>query len=588
MLLNNLKEETIVNKQTLSRRLASLLTAPLVGIALMFSLSFGVAAQPAMFWSEDSNCGTPITATDPLKLPITGEGVVAASLCANSFAPNTYVCDFNVKFVSDVAGSGLFAVTNVVRNSALDDGMTATLPWRVFETMAAGPGLGGGSTVWNTPVDPGLIGGTILLATYSFSVEAAAGAGPYSIMTTTQPPFGYPTGMGITAVNGNCAVAIDTHVAAAELWLEREAAPTYDVGFTTSSVGPENGVTATGTFAPANPQDGGETITVTITLTGAATAAGTHTVGLTSGTVAITSPAAVSKVVTVGEAMVAPNTFDFTFTMPASDVTDLVVTHTFSVAPPPTYNIVIATNGVLANGVTATGVIAPASPQEAGTGITVTITLAGTATETGTHTVGLTSATVAAITPPATVTRTVTAGGAVGAPNTFAFTFNMPAGNVTDLVVTNGFVMTPIIALTSSVAPSTNFGSATVGYAAITPRTVTVTNTGNTASGVLTVSMVGAGFDITNNNVEGVALAAAGGSNTFAIAPLSGLGLGSHSALITVSDPTTGSSTSFTVNFNVTPTPLSSTASIPVLGPVGLVLLALALGGLAFRQRRRV
>ncbi|MCL2307953.1 MAG: immunoglobulin domain-containing protein [Proteobacteria bacterium] len=48
-----------------------------------------------------------------------------------------------------------------------------------------------------------------------------------------------------------------------------------------------------------------------------------------------------------------------------------------------------------------------------------------------------------------------------------------------------------------------------------------------------------------------------------------------------------GSVNTFAASLVVGVTPLASTASIPVLSPAGLVLLALALGGLAFRQRRR-
>ena len=112
------------------------------------------------------------------------------------------------------------------------------------------------------------------------------------------------------------------------------------------------------------------------------------------------------------------------------------------IAPPPTYAINFTTNNVTANNVTATGSISPASPQEATTPITVTVTLTGTATAAGTHTVGLTSATLGAgINDPGTVTKSVTAGALMG--DTYDFTFTMPAGAVSDLVVTHTFIVSP-------------------------------------------------------------------------------------------------------------------------------------------------
>ncbi|GHU80507.1 hypothetical protein FACS1894191_5940 [Clostridia bacterium] len=110
-------------------------------------------------------------------------------------------------------------------------------------------------------------------------------------------------------------------------------APTYAVSIATNGVA-QNGVTATGAISPSGNQAAGANITVTITLTGTATAAGTHTVGLTSSAAGtITAPASVTKTVTAGQAMTAGDTFGFTFAMPASAVSDLVVTHTFSAAP---------------------------------------------------------------------------------------------------------------------------------------------------------------------------------------------------------------------------------------------------------------
>ena len=87
-----------------------------------------------------------------------------------------------------------------------------------------------------------------------------------------------------------------------------------------------NGVTASTTISPASPQPAGQTITVTVALTGTKMLSGTHIVGL-SGSVGPFSSADKSFSATED---VLGTTFSFTFTMPAANVTDLVVSHTFS------------------------------------------------------------------------------------------------------------------------------------------------------------------------------------------------------------------------------------------------------------------
>lgn len=124
-------------------------------------------------------------------------------------------------------------------------------------------------------------------------------------------------------------------------------------------------------------------------------------------------------------------------------------------APVPTYPITILTNGVQANGVTATGAVTPADGQPANANITVTVTLTGTATAAGTHTVGLTSSHAGSITSPATVTKTVTAGQGMTAGDTFVFSFTMPPRSVDDLVVTHTFSSAPPPATTdASISPT--------------------------------------------------------------------------------------------------------------------------------------
>ena len=109
----------------------------------------------------------------------------------------------------------------------------------------------------------------------------------------------------------------------------------YAISTTTNAV-TKNGITATATVG-ASQYTAGATATVTITLSGTAAAAGTHTVGLTSSEDAgtITAPTTVTKTVAAGETPT--DTFAFTFTMPAKEVDDLVVTHDF--VPVQTYSM---------------------------------------------------------------------------------------------------------------------------------------------------------------------------------------------------------------------------------------------------------
>lgn len=127
------------------------------------------------------------------------------------------------------------------------------------------------------------------------------------------------TPVTLTATKGAAAKTVKLTVA---------KAPSYAVSATTNGV-PANGVTATATFGDS-PNTPGSDVTVTITLSGKATLAGTHTVGLTSAedVETIKAPEIVTKSVAINDTPT--NTFEFTFTMPDHIVDDLVVTHTFA------------------------------------------------------------------------------------------------------------------------------------------------------------------------------------------------------------------------------------------------------------------
>ena len=96
-----------------------------------------------------------------------------------------------------------------------------------------------------------------------------------------------------------------------------------------------------------------------------------------------------------------------------------------------------------------------------------------------------------------------------------------------------------------------SFDAVTVGYASIAAKTVTVSNTGNSATGALTVAISGNdanSFTLSKDNIDSIAVS---GSDTFTVVPNTGLSAGTYTAIVTVSggNSITGSfNVSFTVN----------------------------------------
>lgn len=162
----------------------------------------------------------------------------------------------------------------------------------------------------------------------------------------------------------------------------------------------------------------------------------------------------------------------------------------FDAAVVPVYAVSASTNSVTANGVTATATFGT-TPYAVGATATVTITMSGTATAAGTHTIGLTSAgDVGSITAPGTVTKTVEANATPT--DTFQFTFSMPATAVDDLVVTNTFLATPVAeAPTVSFVAAPSNGTYTAGqnldFTVIYNAAVNVVTTGGTPYMTLTI-----------------------------------------------------------------------------------------------------
>jgi hypothetical protein len=129
----------------------------------------------------------------------------------------------------------------------------------------------------------------------------------------------------------------------------------------------------------------------------------------------------------------------------------------------------------------------------------------------------------------------------------------------------------PAYGVTLDVSGTHTFPSATVGYGAQTPLTVTVTNTGNVATGALQIALSGAGsgnFTLSTATVGNIAV---GGNMTFTVVPNTGLVAGASAATVTVNGGNGISETfdvAFTV-FNATFIAVTDITDVPATATVG-------------------
>jgi formylglycine-generating enzyme required for sulfatase activity len=94
------------------------------------------------------------------------------------------------------------------------------------------------------------------------------------------------------------------------------------------------------------------------------------------------------------------------------------------------------------------------------------------------------------------------------------------------------------------------FPAAIAGYGAQTARSVTITNTGNQASGDLTVTLFGTDSSSFTPSKTVITSLAVSGTSTFTVVPKTGLAAKSHSVTVTVSGGN-GITASFNVSFTV-------------------------------------
>jgi len=113
----------------------------------------------------------------------------------------------------------------------------------------------------------------------------------------------------------------------------------------------------------------------------------------------------------------------------------------------------------------------------------------------------------------------------------------------------------PAYGITLSESGTYTFTAATIGYAAPTAQTVTVTNSGKQATGALAVTLGGTNsgsFTLSKSSINSIAVS---GTDTFTVTPKTGLVLGTYTATVTVSGTSITSKT-FNVSFTVNPTPV--------------------------------
>jgi formylglycine-generating enzyme required for sulfatase activity len=112
---------------------------------------------------------------------------------------------------------------------------------------------------------------------------------------------------------------------------------------------------------------------------------------------------------------------------------------------------------------------------------------------------------------------------------------------------------TPAYGISLSSSGTYTFPAAFVGYGTLIPHTVTVSNTGNEATGALTAGLSGTGsgsFTLSATTISSIGVS---GSDTFTVVPNTGLAEGTYTATVTVSG-NNGISENFTVSFTVNST----------------------------------
>ncbi len=144
-----------------------------------------------------------------------------------------------------------------------------------------------------------------------------------------------------------------------------------------------------------------------------------------------------------------------------------------------------------------------------------------------------------------------------------------PGADSAEIVI--GQAEAPTYSIVLSPAEDITFDSQPLSYGPVTPRTITINNTGNQPTGVLNVTLSGAyanAFPLSKRTIESIA---PNSSDSFTVAPIFGLTPHTYSAPLTVSGGN-GISASLEVSFTVTPALSSSNSVTGVTAPAGAAI----------------
>ncbi|GHU71888.1 hypothetical protein FACS189450_08690 [Spirochaetia bacterium] len=114
--------------------------------------------------------------------------------------------------------------------------------------------------------------------------------------------------------------------------------------------------------------------------------------------------------------------------------------------------------------------------------------------------------------------------------------------------------LTPTYSISLSQSGTHTFPAAAPGYGAQTGKRVIITNTGNQATGALTMALSGtngSSFTLSTTSISSITV---GRTGTFTVVPITGLAEGTYTATVTVSG-SNGITAGFNVSFRVTPVP---------------------------------
>lgn len=122
---------------------------------------------------------------------------------------------------------------------------------------------------------------------------------------------------------------------------------------------------------------------------------------------------------------------------------------------------------------------------------------------------------------------------------------------------TSTITVAPTYVISLDPATDKTFDTAIIGYADQTPHSVTVSNTGNQATGALTVALSGTNSGSFTLSTASISSVAVGGNDSFTVRPNTGLSAGTYTATVTVSGGNSISE-SFDVSFTVSNAPITN------------------------------